>query len=78
MANKVFRTSESLGDDEASVTIELKVNGHTVAAILDTGAKPSVVDTQTIQRLGLENLVVPAKSQVYGLCNSPVKVHRVC
>lgn len=72
--NKVLRTSESLEDDEASVTIVLKVNGHTVAAILDTGAKPSVVDTLTIQRLGLENLVVPAKSRVYGLCNSPVQV----
>ena len=46
--------------DEAQ-TIELKVNGQTVAAILDTGAKPSVVDTQTIQRLGFENLVVPPK-----------------
>ena len=61
-------------DAEDSVTIRVKVAGKVVAAVFDTGAKPSVMDRKTLGELGLENQVIPAKTKVFGLCQNPVQV----
>ena len=61
-------------DAEDSVTIRVKVAGKVVAAVFDTGAKPSVMDRKTLGELGLENQVIPAKTKVLGLCQNPVQV----
>ena len=45
---------------------------HRIEAMLDTGAKPSVIDVDTAHRLDLR--VVPDAYKVYGLCNNPVRV----
>ena len=42
--------------------------------MLDTGAKPSVIDRNTLGELNLEKQLVKAPGKVYGLCNSPVRV----
>ena len=63
-----------LADHEEAVTVEVRINHHKTAAMLDTGAKPSVIDVGTLQRLELEGLVIPVPSEMYGLCNNPVKV----
>ena len=59
---------------EEAVTVEVKIGYHTVDAVLDTGAKPSVIDIGTVRQLELEDRLVAAPSRVYGLCNNPVKV----
>ena len=54
--------------------IEVRIGQHKIAAMLDTGAKPSVMDIGTVRQLELEEMLVAAPSQVYGLCNNPVMV----
>ena len=65
----MFLTS---GDEEA-VTIEVYIGPHKVEAMLDTGARHSVIDSDTGRGLGLP--VFPAAHKVYGLCNNPVRVN---
>ena len=60
---------------EEAVTVEVKIGFHRVATMLNTGAKPSVIDLGTLRQLELEENLVPAKSNVYDLCNNPVKVN---
>ena len=52
--------------------IEVTSGSHRVEAMLDTGARPSVMDTDTAHRLNLP--IIPANRKVYGLCNNPVRV----
>ena len=59
------------GDEEA-VTVEVYIGPHKVEAMLDTGARPSVIDINTARRLDLP--IIPAARRVYGLCNNPVRV----
>ena len=61
-------------DQEEAVTIEVRIGQHKIAAMLDTGAKPSVMDIGTVRQLELEEMLVAAPSQVNGLCNNPVMV----
>ena len=56
------------------MTLLLRIAGQEVAALLDTGAKPSVIDLGTVKRLGLEQDVREEPGRVYGLCKSPVQV----
>ena len=42
--------------------------------MLDTGAKPSVMDIGTVRQFELEEMLVAAPNQVYCLCNNPVMV----
>ena len=53
--------------------VEVLIGSHRVAPMLDTGAKPNVIDFGTLRQLELEEKFVPATSKVYGLCNNPVK-----
>ena len=63
-----------VGSGEEAVTIKVRVKGQGVAALLDTGAKPCVIDIGTLQRLGLESCLVVSPSRVHGLCSNPVEV----
>ena len=46
--------------------MEVKIGTHKVAAVLDTGARPSVIDIGTARRLELMDRLVAAPSRVYG------------
>ena len=59
---------------EESVTIRVGIGSQDVAAMLDTGAKPSVMDIDTAGQLQLAGSIVPSTSKVYGLCDNPVRV----
>ena len=61
-------------DGEESVSLKVGIAGRQVTALLDTGAKPSVIDLKTLSGLGLRKYLNPARSKVFGLCQSPVKV----
>ena len=63
-----------VSNHEEAVTVEVKIGTHKVAAVLDTGARPSVIDIGTARRLELMDRLVAAPSRVYGLCNNPVKI----
>ena len=63
-----------VGSGEEAVTIGVRVKGQDIAALLDTGAKPCVMDLGTLQRLGLESCLVISPSKVHGLCINPVEV----
>ena len=62
------------GSREDCVTLQLIIAGQELAAFLDTGAKPSVIDLGTVKRLGLEEEIREESGRVYGLCKSPVQV----
>ena len=57
---------------EEAVMIEVSIGPDKVGAMLDTGARPSVMDISTACRLDLP--ITQATQIVYGLCNNPVKV----
>ena len=64
----------SIGDQESSVTLDIKIERHERTALLDTGARPSVIDIVTLEQLGLVEKLVRSPDQVFGLCKSPVDV----
>ena len=66
-------TGNSLECQEGSVTLEIRIEGEKKAALLDTGARPSVIDIRTLVELGLEGKLVELPDQ-FGLCKSPVEV----
>ena len=68
------RNIYQVSNHEEAVTVEVKIGTHAVEAVLDTGARPSVIDIGTVRQLELEDRLVVAPSRVYGLCNNPVKV----
>ena len=59
---------------EGAVTVQVRIGGKRLAAMLDTGASPCVMDSGTAKRTNLFEKMVPAPTDVYGLCNSPVPV----
>ena len=67
-------TGNTFGDREGSVTLEIMIEGNKKAALLDTGARPSIIDIRTLAQLGLEDKLVKSPDQVFGLCMSPVEV----
>ena len=60
--------------DEKAASISVKIQGQTICALLDTGARVNVMDKQTIDELGLTHHVKPESSHVYGICGTPVAV----
>ena len=60
--------------DEKSATVTVKVNGKSVRALLDTGARVNVMDTETLHDLGLAEKLINRTGQVYGVCSTPVQV----
>ena len=59
---------------EQAVTLKVMIEGQEVAAMLDTGATPCVIDKSTTNNLGLCRRLVHERSKVYGLCNDAVQV----
>ena len=59
---------------EEAATIAIEIAGVTTRALLDTGARISVMDMKSMNRLGLQHKLVATGGQVYGICNSPVSV----
>ena len=76
-ASKTSRSSRDVyqvsGSEEA-VTLKVMIEGQEVAAMLDTGATPCVIDKSTADNLGLCRRLVHERSKVYGLCNNAVQV----
>ena len=66
----VYQVSTS----ENAVTLIVRIQGKEVAAMLDTGATPCVIDRGTVERLNLTQIIEHEPSKVYGLFNSPVQV----
>ena len=64
---KITRKVGRPSDDEDTVTLKVKIAGKEVSAVLDTGAKPSVIDLKTLAQLGLSCYIQPAPSCVFGL-----------
>ena len=59
---------------ESAVTVQVNIGGKRLAAMLDTGASPCVMDCDTAKRTRLLERMVPSRTDVYGLCNNPVPV----
>ena len=59
---------------ESAVTIQVKIGGRRLAAMFDTGASPCVMDSDTARKTRLFERMIPARTDVYGLCNNPVPV----
>ena len=64
----------SVNSNVKAVTLQVKMGNCDVTAMLDTGAKPCVIDRNTLAKLKLDRELVHAPSEVYGLCSSPVQV----
>ena len=63
-----------VGPGEGACSIQVRVGDHTLLAMLDTGARPSVIDRETLQNLRLERRIREGSSKVFGLCDAPVDV----
>ena len=59
---------------EETVTLQVKLGSKEIIAMLDTVAKPSLIDRNALSELNLQGQLVRAPNEVYGLCNSPVRV----
>ena len=57
-----------------AVTLDVMVEGNPGVALLDTGAKPSVIDTITLREFGLAHREQKNGSQVFGLGKAAVAV----
>ena len=60
--------------DEKSVSIVVKIRGRQVCALLDTGAKVNVMDTQTMDDMGLRKYLEPEANHIYGVSGTPISV----
>ena len=63
-----------VGPGEDAVTIQVELDGHIISAMLATGARPSVIDCNTLKQLNLDQEVIEDPSEVFGLCDSPIEV----
>ena len=54
--------------------LDVMVEGSPGVALLDTGAKPSVIDALTLRKFGLANRELKKGSQVFGLGRAAVAV----
>ena len=58
----------------ARVDTSRKDSERELAAMLDTGASPCVMDSDNARKTRLFERMIPARTDVYGLCNNPVAV----
>ena len=72
--NKVMVVDNDDKWDERSATVTVQVDGKTVRALLDTGARVNVMDRKALGSLGLDDKLIQAQTQVYGVCSTPVQV----
>ena len=56
--------------EQSGAVVEVRLNGHSKLALLDSGANPSIVDFKSLQKIGREYTKCP--SRVYGVGASPV------
>ena len=64
----------AVGTGEDAVTVQVVFNGHELPALLDTGARPSVIDHSTLLRLDLEQNIIKEPGKMLGLCDNPINV----
>ena len=64
----------AVGTGEDAVTVQVVFNGHELPALLDTEARPSVIDHSTLLRLDLEQNIIKEPGKVLGLCDNPINV----
>ena len=62
---------EGEGLDQAGVMIALKLNGAVKEVMLDSGVQPSIIDTTSLNGLGVDYTTRP--SRVHGVCATPIK-----
>ena len=62
------------GREEMSVILPIKLSGEPINALLDSGAGPSVIDRNTLCKLGLDQLMDAKEGEVHSLSSEPVKV----
>ena len=60
--------------DEKAASISVRIQGKTVRALLDTGARVAVMDKQTVDEFGLAHNVKLESSHVYDVSGVPVAV----
>ncbi|KAI6648335.1 hypothetical protein LOD99_12144 [Oopsacas minuta] len=60
--------------NENAVTSEVSANGVKLHEMLDTGAKPSVLDRRTLQKIGRSASELTERGHVFGLCSVPIVV----
>ena len=76
-ASKTPRSSRDVyqvSGSEGAVALRVMIEGQEVAAILDTGATPCVIDKGTASSLKLDKRIIYEHGRVYGLCNNPIQV----
>ena len=56
--------------DPSGAVVEVTLDGHSKFALLDSGANPSLVDLETLQRMGVG--YTEDTGRVYGVSTSPV------
>ena len=59
---------------EGAVSVHVIIGGERLAAILDTGASPCVMDSNTAKKTKLFESMIANPTDVYGLCSNPVPV----
>ena len=52
----------------------MKIRGRQVCALLDTGAKVNVMDTQTMDDMGLRKYLEPEANHIYGVSGTPISM----
>ena len=59
---------------ESAVTVQANIGGKQLASMLDTGASFCLMDSDNAKRTRLFERMVPARTDVYGLCNNPLPI----
>ena len=59
---------------EGAVSVHVIIGGERLTAILDTGASPCVMDSNTAKKTKLFESMIANPTDVYGLCSNPVPV----
>ncbi len=63
---------QNIGDDGFHIFCKVTINGKKCRAIIDTGASKTVINSNTFNTLGLEELIVNDDNQMLGIV--PVKM----
>ena len=69
---KAYQISDVSRDSELSVALTAKLNDVPFTVLLDSGARPSVLDLDTVRKLGLESSIHRCSSKIYGVGKNPI------
>ena len=64
----------TVGLGEDAVTIQIELEGHCVSAMLDTGARPNVMDYNTLQKINLNQNMIDHPGQVFDVYNKGIRI----